>query len=255
MATLIDISGQRFGLLTAIKVVKTPASKNNTMWLCKCDCGNEKAISGAALRNGRTVSCGCITQDLRSAALLDDLTGKRFGSWTVLRRGKTTKHREVKWVCQCDCGTIAEVNGAILRRGESKSCGCKTNDYLRETMKANGRTQGKHRITPSLSETPSYDEMLSLFEDEYKQNDCNLSLQDYAFRKMFQAYWQQRIRRELGSVKHFEKPNRCEMCNEETDLELHHIQPVRKFGGNEPENIAWLCRSCHLAIEGKQCKG
>lgn len=29
------------------------------MWLCKCNCGREKRISGATLRNGRSQSCGC----------------------------------------------------------------------------------------------------------------------------------------------------------------------------------------------------
>ena len=36
-----DLTGQRFGYLTIIK--KAGKSKNNkTLWLCKCDCGNEK---------------------------------------------------------------------------------------------------------------------------------------------------------------------------------------------------------------------
>ena len=29
------------------------------LWLCKCDCGNEKNIDGYSLRRGHTKSCGC----------------------------------------------------------------------------------------------------------------------------------------------------------------------------------------------------
>lgn len=58
---------------------------------------------------------------------LIDLTGKRFGRWTVLERaenqvvaGKTN----VFWKCRCECGTERDVNGNALRRGVSRSCGC-----------------------------------------------------------------------------------------------------------------------------------
>lgn len=48
-----------------------------------------------------------------------DLTGNRFGKWTVLEYvGK--RH----WKCLCDCGTIKDVNADSLRQGRSTSCGC-----------------------------------------------------------------------------------------------------------------------------------
>lgn len=54
---------------------------------------------------------------------LIDLTGQRFGRWTVLERAPN-RNRTVYWLCQCDCGTIKEVKGQCLREGESTSCGC-----------------------------------------------------------------------------------------------------------------------------------
>ena len=44
----------------------------------------------------------------------------------VLHRDTETKHKDriVRWVCKCECGTIASVSGASLRNGDSKSCGC-----------------------------------------------------------------------------------------------------------------------------------
>ena len=54
---------------------------------------------------------------------LIDLTGKRFGYITVLRRYGHSKN-EVTWLCKCDCGNKTVVVGQELRRGNTKSCGC-----------------------------------------------------------------------------------------------------------------------------------
>lgn len=59
----MDLSGQKFGKLTVIKRVEdhiTPSGQHKQLWLCRCDCGNEKIIRGESLRNGVTMSCGCL---------------------------------------------------------------------------------------------------------------------------------------------------------------------------------------------------
>lgn len=54
---IIDLTGQRFGSLI---VVKQNGSKGgHKLWLCKCDCGKEKTVSGSKLREGEVKSCGC----------------------------------------------------------------------------------------------------------------------------------------------------------------------------------------------------
>jgi hypothetical protein len=53
-----------------------------------------------------------------------DLTGKRFGRWTVLERAPSS-NGESMWRCVCDCGTErAAVKGDALRGGATRSCGC-----------------------------------------------------------------------------------------------------------------------------------
>ncbi len=57
-----DISGQKFGRLTALHVHSRrlrPAGGRVTYWMCECACGNRKAIDGQELRKGATKSCGC----------------------------------------------------------------------------------------------------------------------------------------------------------------------------------------------------
>ena len=54
----LALGGQRFGKLTVIEYVGTDKT-GHTSWLCKCDCGNTRIMSGANLRRVRTPSCGC----------------------------------------------------------------------------------------------------------------------------------------------------------------------------------------------------
>lgn len=74
---------------------------------------------------------------------VNDLTGKRFGRWTVLNKtdpfvrkdGKT----ESQYVCKCDCGTI-KVRKSKDILGNSSSCGCYRSEYMRKTRTTHGMT-------------------------------------------------------------------------------------------------------------------
>lgn len=55
----IDISGKRFGKLTAIRNVGTRCNSTNIYWLCMCDCGKVVITNGSRLNTGETKSCGC----------------------------------------------------------------------------------------------------------------------------------------------------------------------------------------------------
>lgn len=61
--TRIDLTGQRFGRLLVVGYSHTNASKK-AVWLCRCDCGNEKLVAGCHLKSGHTVSCGCYKREL-----------------------------------------------------------------------------------------------------------------------------------------------------------------------------------------------
>lgn len=60
-------------------------------------------------------------------AQMVDMTGRKVGKWKVLHRMppvKNTTSGAVFWMCECECGTIREINGCNLRKGDSNSCGC-----------------------------------------------------------------------------------------------------------------------------------
>lgn len=59
-----DITNQRFGNLLAIKRIARIDRK--TLWLFKCDCGNEIILPLAYVTSGDTKSCGCYRKKVTS---------------------------------------------------------------------------------------------------------------------------------------------------------------------------------------------
>ena len=55
-----DISGREYGGLTALCRVPNPKGKYAAYWLCRCHCGNQKAIAYTTLIGGKTRGCGCL---------------------------------------------------------------------------------------------------------------------------------------------------------------------------------------------------
>lgn len=53
----IDMTGQRFGLLTVLGRAENKGRR--AVWKCLCDCGRDSAVIGKSLRQGNTRSCGC----------------------------------------------------------------------------------------------------------------------------------------------------------------------------------------------------
>lgn len=59
---LIDITGSRFGRLVVLAFAgRRPTS--DTLWFCKCDCGERITVESYRLRTGHTKSCGCLRAD------------------------------------------------------------------------------------------------------------------------------------------------------------------------------------------------
>jgi hypothetical protein len=54
----IDITGQRFGRLTALK--RVGKNRLGGLWNCQCDCGAHCVVACATLRSGTIKSCGCL---------------------------------------------------------------------------------------------------------------------------------------------------------------------------------------------------
>lgn len=129
MGQFVDITGNKYGKLTVIKRVENQGKK--PMWLCHCECGNEKVVRADSLKDGSIGSCGCLHREISSTKNFKDITGQKFGRWTVLERAPNDGIY-VRWKCRCECGTIRDVLSNSLLAGTSLSCGCYKADVAHE---------------------------------------------------------------------------------------------------------------------------
>lgn len=79
---LKDLTGQIF---SSLKVVSRAANAKDgsAMWVCLCDCGEQRVVAGTGLRAGRNKSCGC--------------KSPRFTSEKVTIHGKSSSRAYLIW--------------------------------------------------------------------------------------------------------------------------------------------------------------
>ena len=122
-----DLMGKIFGRLIVIGKDHTDKRSGRVYWLCKCDCGNFKAIMSQSLINGSTHSCSCYQKEVASKLgrlSVKDLIGRTFGFLTVLYQVESIDDH-ARWHCICNnCGNEVDVSSTSLIRGNTKSCGC-----------------------------------------------------------------------------------------------------------------------------------
>lgn len=130
--------GAQYGRWTIIEPdLKHPNKPNDVNYYCLCECSCEKHtqmyINSSKLRNGKSLSCGCIRREnlaLRNAEQSSVKVGNRYGKLTIIKdlgmRKQLSRDKNERWsLCQCDCGSAPiEVKNNMLQNGWKKSCGC-----------------------------------------------------------------------------------------------------------------------------------
>lgn len=69
MGNLIDLTGQRFGRWTVLRLDHNNAPRGEARWICRCDCSTLRSVSGHDLRSGKSNSCGCLKRELASSRM------------------------------------------------------------------------------------------------------------------------------------------------------------------------------------------
>lgn len=76
---------------------------------------------------------------------LIDLTGQRFERLMVVERAENhvqaNGSRKTQWLCLCDCGNYVTVQGANLKNGHVKSCGCYGKNFPSHTKHGQRHTR------------------------------------------------------------------------------------------------------------------
>lgn len=64
-----------------------------------------------------------------------DITGQTFGHLTVIGRAGTDRTRKkATWRCRCSCGGETVADGVALRKGDRRSCGCRSRTTSTKTQ-------------------------------------------------------------------------------------------------------------------------
>ena len=136
-----DITGQRFGKLTAVRPTEN-RQNGYVIWEWRCDCGGTIARTAhqfeQSVKQGAVPSCGCLAMAKRlekeriaaERGKKFDITGERLGRLTALRPTEERKSNHIIWEFLCDCGnTVLEAPFYLRRRvldGAIPNCGCST---------------------------------------------------------------------------------------------------------------------------------
>lgn len=255
--TLIDLAGMRFGKLTVLCVDGKTQHGDEAKWICKCDCGAIKSIRSSELRKGAAKSCGCSRLEANAVSKNRgiNLVGERFGHLTVLEKAKSGRTKSGKtfsnWLCICDCGSEKIVRQRDLIEGRTESCGCLSNASRREKAIQNYPTSYF-----TLQSEPTMQEIINCVLGERK--NATPENIEATMKELFLFYWANKVRNEQTTISRRNKRSgeisHCELCGKSCSPQIHHVIPVMSFGGNERENIMWLCEECHLAMHEAQTK-
>ena len=227
-----DLIGSRFGKLLVVALEEPVKNKKDRgfsyYYSCTCDCGNTTRVLRRKLKEGRTKSCGCLrgVATREKMRVENDLTGKKFGRWTVISRCPETFK---KFSCLCECGNSASVEGHALKSGKSTSCGCyfkeQASRRLMDYVEGYRESVGSDPLTPLVSEDV---------------------LQRAAFKD--------KLQKKILIRDNFT----CVFCSTKSSpLNVHHLDtwkqfPERRF---DESNLVTLCVPCHKEIHFQRYSG
>jgi hypothetical protein len=123
MSKFLDITGQKYGRLTALYRVENP-KKNGSIFLFECECGIKKEIRLMSVKTGRSKSCGCLQKELAANKKITHGNYKYSGyrSWLAMiyrctdPKSKDWKYYGGRGIKVCD--RWLDINNFIIDMGE-----------------------------------------------------------------------------------------------------------------------------------------
>ena len=167
-----DNSGKRFGNITVLYDSGIRQNRK-VVWTCQCDCGVIFNTRSDHINTGKTISCPACAQKRNTAHLLTSQgyklkemqAGDRYGKLTLLEKtSRKNANGCYYWKCQCDCGTVKEIDSSHW--GKTISCGC---------IKSKGET----KIRSILLENKIIFETEKTFQDCYYPNTGGIPRFDF----------------------------------------------------------------------------
>lgn len=93
----IDLTGKRFGKLTAISIDHKSEESTRVYWKCVCECGGNRIVSNDHLRNGDITDCGCYRKHLSHWNKHGMSDSRLYRIWSLMKgRCFNEKRKEYK---------------------------------------------------------------------------------------------------------------------------------------------------------------
>lgn len=152
-----------YGDLTGKQINEwTVLGKEGYLYKCQCSCGKIQLVGQKDLMSGRSKQCG------HGYNIRTDITGQKFGKWTVLKYLGNQMY-----LCQCSCEnhTTKAIRKADLLNGQTTQCECSKHDKAQQTLLERYGDIGPNRVnnprTPEQIKAVQQKENLKAFIIEH----------------------------------------------------------------------------------------
>lgn len=224
MGTAIDITGQRFGRLVALRKTDERQDKK-IIWEFLCDCGNTTKALAKSAKCGNTKSCGCLRND--TPRLLSEKNGLR----------------KIKKCGFCDSRFTVKLSHFERSHYCSKRC-----------------QHDAQKVTFIGDTNPHWKGGISLCNDHINErakkwrlkNSDKIALYNRTNKNKRKGAAGSHTNDDVAEIYDLQK-GRCAYCNKKVrdDYHIDHVVPVSKGGTNNKDNICISCPTCNLKKHAK----
>ena len=151
---LKDLTGQQLGRSIVIGRAESKidkSGKRRTVWICKCECGNEFEALADSLKRNPDLVCPRCTNENRSKNNRINVIGNKYGRLVILDIIPNTHPTKV--ICKCDCGNKHICLQSDVVSGHTQSC--------------TSQSDFNHRISPPKNEYILYRKALCFQRTAY----------------------------------------------------------------------------------------
>lgn len=271
-----DLTGRKFGKLTALYSTNETNNQGCYKWVCRCECGNIKVVSTANLReHGGTQSCGCNKSNAVDVVSLREYEDRKRSELAMLNNGwqyvrchdRSKGSHTVKCV---RCGT-EKTTRAFRDIGECSVC--------KRLAAAEQRERSKYKVCAWCGKEFKPQRNTALYCCErcsnaaYKERHRDTVREHWKISKRLReakAKGNGKVDYSITLARLMERDNNiCQLCGKEVDEKdyvyvgdvfiagnnypsIDHIKPLSKGGTHQWNNVQLAHRLCNSIKQDKE---
>ena len=134
--------GKVFGEWTVIKYAGKKEDVRSKLWLCRCECGQERKFTTSYLNTHRSKCCQeCLKKKAKKKEkeICKEYIGRKIGTYTVIGYLGKDKWGSRGWLAKCKCGNERKIKTSHI----TGKCKVKINECMRCRLE---RIEGENRI-------------------------------------------------------------------------------------------------------------